>query len=139
MRLRAEGFAVIMTHHAGKNGTQRGRTDNDDITDLIVQLKARDGWTPGDGLEFALGLEKVRYGDRLEGFEAKWSVAGGWERLALSDNAVVQALMEGKGIGKVAKEFAIGVAKVQKIREQAKANGVEFEPAAKGGRPRKAE
>jgi hypothetical protein len=139
MRLRAEGFAVIMTHHAGKNGTQRGRTDNDDITDLIVQLKARDGWTPGDGLEFALGFEKVRYGDRLEGFEAKWSASGGWERLALSDNAVVQALMEGKGIAKVAKEFGIGVAKVQKIRDQAKANGIEFEQSAKGGRPKKAE
>jgi len=93
----------------------------------------------GDGLEFALGFEKVRYGDRLEGFEAKWSAAGGWERLALSDNAVVQALMEGKGIAKVAKEFGIGVAKVQKIRDQAKANGIEFEQAAKGGRPKKAE
>jgi nucleoside phosphorylase len=77
-----------------------------------------------------------RCGDRLDGFEAKWTKEAGWERLAISDNAVVQALMEGKGINKVAKEFGIGVAKVQKIRDKAKANGIEFEQVAKGGRPR---
>ncbi len=131
--LRADGYAVILTHHAGKNGTQRGRTDNDDITDLIIQLKQRPGWTPGTGLEFSLAFEKVRYGDRLEGFDAKWSREDGWERVTTSDNEVVNALLDGGSVNAVAKKFKIGNGKVAAIKKRAEENGQEF-PDNKAGR-----
>lgn len=121
MRLRAEGFVIILTHHAGKNGTQRGRTDNDDITDLIVKLSQRKGWTPGSGLEFTLAFEKVRYGDRLEGFDASWSREGGWKILVDRDAEALNALMKGDGINKVAKQFEMSNRKVAKLKEQADA------------------
>jgi hypothetical protein len=126
IRLRAQGFAVVLTHHAGKNGTQRGRTDNDDITDLIIQLKQRPGWTPGSGLEFSLAFEKVRYGDHLEGFDAKWTKGAGWERLTDSDNVIVDALLKGGSVNKVAREFKVGNSKVADIKRKAEANGIEF-------------
>src|SRR5262249_23981858 len=31
---RSRGRTILCTHHAGKSGEQRGRTDNDDISDL---------------------------------------------------------------------------------------------------------
>lgn len=121
MRLRAEGFAIILTHHAGKNGTQRGRTDNDDITDLIVKLKQRKGWVPGSGLEFTLAFEKVRYGDRLEGFDASWSPDGGWKELHDRDAEAVNELMKGTGINKVAKQFEMSNRKVAELKKVADA------------------
>lgn len=121
MQLRAQGFAVILTHHAGKNGTQRGRTDNDDITDLIIKLKQRNGWTPGNGLEFTLAFEKVRYGDRLEGFDASWSPRDGWKELYDRDAEAINELMKGTGINSVAKKFEMSNRKVAKLKEIAEA------------------
>jgi putative DNA primase/helicase len=71
IRLRLLGLCVVVVHHAGKNGTQRGRTDGDDNMDLIIKLEAPSGWEPGDGAEFGVTYEKVRAGDRLRPFNAK--------------------------------------------------------------------
>jgi hypothetical protein len=49
-RLRFMGHCVLLVHHAGKNNTQRGRTDGDDNLDVSIQLQPRQGWQPGDGL-----------------------------------------------------------------------------------------
>jgi putative DNA primase/helicase len=123
MRLRAEGYAVIMTHHAGKNGSQRGRTDNDDITDLIIKLDAPKNWTPGDGMQFNLSFEKVRYGDRLEGFSAKWTKDGGWERTEDAENVALGLLLKGKSINAIAKETGLGNSTVAKIKAKAIKDG----------------
>jgi Bifunctional DNA primase/polymerase, N-terminal/AAA domain len=126
IQLRSKGFTVITTHHAGKNGTQRGRTDNDDITDLIIQLKARSDWAPGMGLEFSLEFEKVRYGDKLEGFEAKWE-AGVWSRVeATQEKQIIDLLMAGKGINSIAKTLGVGNSTIARVKRKALENGVEF-------------
>ena len=70
--LRFRGYCVILIHHAGKNGTQRGRTDGDDNLDMTVQLEPRYGWQPGDGLQFKWRYEKVRHGGHLPEFEAEY-------------------------------------------------------------------
>jgi RecA-family ATPase len=126
-RLRAEGFAVIIAHHAGKNDTQRGRTDNDDILDLVIQLRKREGWQPGQGLEFKLAFEKVRYGDRLAGLDAKWTNAGGWERLeSQEDTEALNLFLKGKSATEVAKKLHIGKEKALRIRKAAEQAGQIF-------------
>jgi len=104
IRLRAEGYTVILTHHAGKNGSQRGRTDNDDPLDLIIQLNKRDGWTP-------------------EGFDARYTAESGWERLEPSENRIVQSLLEGTSINRVARDLKIGVRRVMDAKALAEKNG----------------
>ncbi len=37
--LRSQGYCVLIVHHEGKNGTQRGRTDGDDNLDVSIQLE----------------------------------------------------------------------------------------------------
>lgn len=131
IRLRAEGFVIIIAHHAGKNNTQRGRTDNDDITDLIMQLNKRPGWKPGMGLEFSLEFEKVRYADRHVGFDAKM-VDGQWQRLGVADNEVVQLLLQGLGTKQVARTLKVGDGTVLEIKKRAEAAGTQF-PVLKSG------
>ncbi len=136
--LRSQGFAVITTHHAGKNGTQRGRTDNDDILDLVIKLRAPEDWMPGDGARFVLEFDKVRYGDRLESLGAKWSQATGWEIDETATSAAVGLLLKGMAINKVADQLGIGDKTVLKIKRRAERNGTVF-PIHKAGRPRKAD
>jgi hypothetical protein len=42
IRLRHKGFAVIVVHHAGKSGDQRGASRREDILDTSIQLAAPD-------------------------------------------------------------------------------------------------
>lgn len=125
MRLRAEGYLVILAHHAGKNGTQRGRTDNDDPLDLAIQLNALKGFDPGCGaLGFELAFEKVRYGDRLKPFAATYSIGTGWqlvERAADKATADREAKIpearrlreSGMSIRKIADELGVSFGTVQ--------------------------
>jgi AAA domain len=76
--LRAQGYCVLLVHHEGKNGTQRGRTDGDDNLDVSIQLEKPYGWQPGDGLAFKWKYSKVRHGGHLPDFEAAYEAEGGW-------------------------------------------------------------
>jgi AAA domain len=72
VRLRGLGYCVVLVHHAGKNGTQRGRTDGDDNLDVSIKLDKPYGWQAGDGLAFKWVYEKVRHGGNLPDFEAAY-------------------------------------------------------------------
>ena len=129
IRLRSEGFAIILAHHAGKNGTQRGRTDNDDITDLILQLNQVKGWTPGDGLAFDLSFEKIRHGDKLQGFEAAFR-DGQWERVeekVAKENPLTAEVLglhlKGKSYGAIAAQLKISKSTAHTIIKAAKVSG----------------
>ena len=103
IELRIRGLCVILVHHAGKAGTQRGRTDGDDNLDLSIKLEAPKGWAPGDGLEIAVSYEKVRAGGRLSEFCAAYRENGKWE--LTQDETRQQALnmlMLGKSVRAVA-------------------------------------
>ena len=124
--LRTAGYAVIITHHAGKNGTQRGRTDNDDQLDLIMKLDKRSGWKPGMGLEFSLEFEKVRHSDHLEGFSAKYAM-GTWVKDTHNvKDDVLTMLMEGKGRMTISEALGISEAKVRKLKIVLEEEGFKF-------------
>ncbi len=61
LEMRFKGDRVLVVHHAGKSGLQRGRTDGDDNLDISIKLSAPPGWLPGDGLKFQWDFEKVRH------------------------------------------------------------------------------
>lgn len=108
--LRSKGYCVILIHHAGKNGSQRGRTDGDDRLDVAIKLEAPEGWEPGQGLAFDLSYEKVRHGAFLKPFSARFT-EGQWEIAGRTKDVIAEsirtALNEGKSIREVAKEFGI--------------------------------
>jgi RecA-family ATPase len=110
MRLRFLGYCVIIIHHAGKNNTQRGRTDGDDNLDVSIQLEKREDWEPGRGLEFRWVYTKVRHGGLLQGFEAAYR-NGVWQLVEDDRLARVQELVEA---GKKEREIAIQMGISQK-------------------------
>lgn len=145
--LRALGYAVIVVHHAGKNGTQRGRSDNDDQLDLVIKLSARDGWQPGEGLQFALSFEKVRHKSRLQGFEAVYvdsqyrdgvlTQNGMWQTVANELYAEIVSLsQQGLSSKEIATKLGISASKVQRHQRLARKNGVAL-PEVKAGKKSK--
>lgn len=128
--LRIKGYCVIVVHHAGKSGTQRGRTDGDDNLDLSIKLEAPKGWGPGDGLELAVSYEKVRAGGNLPGFQAAYNnEANSWDIVASEDdNEAVKMLIAGKSVRSIASALDISKSSIWRLKKQAEKNGVKFPP-----------
>jgi KaiC/GvpD/RAD55 family RecA-like ATPase len=66
MTQRSRGRAVVIVHHAGKGGQQRGTSKREDILDTVLKLKRPDDYDQTDGLRCELHFEKAR---NLEGGE----------------------------------------------------------------------
>ncbi|MFN9438261.1 MAG: AAA family ATPase [Brevundimonas sp.] len=62
MRLRHLGYAVLLIHHAGKSGDQRGASRREDIMDTVLSLKKPDDdeGGPAEGAHAVLHFTKVR-------------------------------------------------------------------------------
>lgn len=69
---RAQGRSVLMVHHAGKGGQQRGTSRREDVLDTVLALKHPPGYTPDQGASFEIHFEKGRgiYGDNTLPIEA---------------------------------------------------------------------
>ena len=55
------GRTVIVVHHTGKNGTQRGASNHEDAMDFVVSLREPKFRTRDDALEFVLSWTKSRH------------------------------------------------------------------------------
>jgi len=71
LALRRRGVAVVLVHHAGKGGDQRGTSGREDILDTVIRLDKVQG-VPDDGARFVVRFTKCRgaYGVPVEPFEA---------------------------------------------------------------------
>ncbi|MGL4666455.1 MAG: AAA family ATPase [Saezia sp.] len=60
MLLRAQGRAVVLIHHSGKGGVQRGTSKREDILDTVIALKKPTDYEPTEGLRVEVVFEKSR-------------------------------------------------------------------------------
>jgi putative DNA primase/helicase len=60
IRLRHRGITVLLGHHAGKGGQQRGTSGREDNLDTIIALTKPPGHQAKDGCHFHLRFEKAR-------------------------------------------------------------------------------
>lgn len=76
--LRFLGLAVILLHHAGKSGKQRGTSGREDAMDVIVNLERPPGYKSEDGCRFVVKFEKARgiFGDNAKPVEFQFIRAG---------------------------------------------------------------
>jgi putative DNA primase/helicase len=72
LRLRRKGVAVLLVHHAGVNGRQRGTSRREDALDLVIGLRRPTDYSPEQGARFEVHIEKARtrVGDGALPFEA---------------------------------------------------------------------
>ena len=72
LRLRSNGKSVLLIHHAGKGGQQRGTSRREDVLDTVIALRKPENYSPESGACFEVHFEKNRglYGNEIKPFEA---------------------------------------------------------------------
>ena len=72
LRLRRKGIAVLLIHHAGVNGRQRGTSRREDALDTVIALRRPNDYSPAQGARFEVHIEKARtlVGEEAVPFEA---------------------------------------------------------------------
>src|SRR5262249_964758 len=65
LKLRRQGVSVLLVHHAGVNGRQRGTSRREDALDTVIALRRPEDYSPEEGARFEVHLEKLR--NRAEG------------------------------------------------------------------------
>jgi AAA domain/IclR helix-turn-helix domain len=82
LRQRREGRSVVLVHHGGKSGSQRGSSKKEDILDTVICIRRPPDYSADQGARFEVHFEKSRgfYGPDAEPFEAQlvgnqWRVA----------------------------------------------------------------
>jgi putative DNA primase/helicase len=73
IQLRHRGLAVILVHHAGKTGNQRGTSAREDTLDNVINLKAPPNYDPEEGCHFHLHFTKSRFtaGEAVQTLDVK--------------------------------------------------------------------
>jgi len=71
--LRFRGISVIMVHHAGKGGEQRGSSAREDNIDISIELSHPVNYKPEDSAAFNIEFKKARgvYGQGAEKFNIR--------------------------------------------------------------------
>jgi putative DNA primase/helicase len=68
LKLRRQGVAVLLVHHAGTNGRQRGTSRREDALDTVIALRRPEDYLPEQGARFEVHFEKLR--NRVDGGDA---------------------------------------------------------------------
>lgn len=112
LRQRAAGRSVLLIHHAGKGGEQRGTSKKEDVLDTVIRLRRPIDYNANDGARFEVHYTKARgfYGNDAEPFEARL-VDGSWQVgeivSADTDEAIHTLFAEGCSIRQIAERTGI--------------------------------
>jgi putative DNA primase/helicase len=132
--LRTRGKTVIMQHHAGKGGDQRGTSAREDVLDVVVKLRQPSDYQPNEGLRAEWHFTKHRgfHGEDARPLEVKllateregltWS----WCQL---ESSLVRQVAEWlnettMSLRDIAVDMGISKSYVHKLKNQAKAMGL---------------
>lgn len=136
--LRHKKISVLLVHHAGKNGEQRGTSKREDVLDTVIKLtkvsKAE------NGCAFKVHFEKNRnfYGNAAKSFIAKLHEDRGWEvinsdtsdELDQRDKEIIESLVQGLERKEICEKIGIkksGLAKrIAALKEQGHIDNKEF-------------
>ena len=73
LSLRRQNKSVLLIHHDGKNGGQRGTSRKEDVLDTVVGLRKPPDYRPDQGARFEIHFEKARgfFGPDAASFEVR--------------------------------------------------------------------
>jgi KaiC/GvpD/RAD55 family RecA-like ATPase len=135
LRLRRRGISVLIVHHAGKGGEQRGTSRREDVLDTSISLRRPSDYVPTEGARFEVHLEKARgvHGEPAKPFEAKLEERGStavWTMRDIDDAnlARVRALLEDDlSVRDIADETGIPKSTVQRLKKKIAVEAVDGE------------
>ena len=130
--LRRRGIAVLLVHHAGKNGAQRGTSKKEDLLDISIALDRPKEYSPEQGAAFTAEFTKARHlkGNEAESLEivlnevedkAQWT----WRTVELSTfDRVVTLANEGLKANEIVIELEINKSSVSRHLKKARSDGL---------------
>ncbi len=128
---RAQGRSVLLVHHEGNGGLQRGTTKREDVLDTVIRLKHSADYDPIQGARFEVSFVKSRgfYGDDAKSFMAALDpVTGVWSCMDIEDatfDRVVELLRDTPDLRQsdIARELEINRSTVSRHAKRAKLEG----------------
>jgi putative DNA primase/helicase len=129
LRLRRRGVSVLIVHHAGKGGEQRGTSRREDVLDTSISLRRPSDYLPTEGARFEIHFEKARgiHGERAKAFEARLEVRDGqtvWTIREIEDINLsrVKAFLDDElSLRDIADETGLSKSTVHRIKKQIEA------------------
>jgi putative DNA primase/helicase len=134
LKLRRRGHSVLLIHHAGKSGQQRGTSRREDVLDTVIALRRPADYLLTEGARFNVHIEKARgaYGDDVKAFEAKLAIINGaaqWTCRDLVDadlDRVVALAERGISVRNIAGETGLSRSTVHRLKKKAEESGRAF-------------
>lgn len=132
LQQRSAGRSVLLIHHDGKGGGQRGSSRKEDILDTVIQLYHASNYTPDQGAAFFVEFKKSRgfHGEDAASFEARletdhrgraqWTTK---DAEASTFDRVLQLCREGLGQKDIAEELGVHKSQVSRHLKRAKEAG----------------
>jgi putative DNA primase/helicase len=134
LRLRRRGIAVLLVHHSGKSGEQRGTSRREDVLDTVIGLRRPADYQPQQGARFEVHVEKIRahFGDAGRPFEASLvSTPDGrgltWSARDLKPSHLEEAaalFRSGVTVRAVAAQLGIARSSAGRLRQKAQEDGL---------------
>ncbi len=126
LRLRRRGLSVLIVHHAGKRGEQRGTSRREDVLDTSISLRRPADYAPTEGARFEVHIEKGRgiHGAQARPFEARLAIVDGrtvWTMKEIEDveRARVAALLAaGMSLRDIAEETGLARSTVHRLKRK---------------------
>jgi putative DNA primase/helicase len=123
LALRRQGKSVLLIHHAGKGGNQRGTSAREDVLDTVIALRRPEDYEAEEGARFEVHLEKARgvCGPEARPFEAVLRLEGSAAQWLTNDLADVelervrQLKAEGVSVRDIADETGMSKSRVQRM------------------------
>jgi putative DNA primase/helicase len=125
--LRRKKKGVLLIHHAGKGGQQRGTSRREDALDTVIALRRPSDYEPDQGARFVVHLEKARgvVGADAAPFEAKLvetgdgGLAWAWSDLAgAQHDRAADLLRDGLSVRDVADEVGMTKSAVHRLKKR---------------------
>lgn len=140
--LRRRGIAVLLVHHSGKNGEQRGTSKKEDLLDVVLKLKRPADYDPKDGSVFVMEFSKARnlIGEDAESLELALKVDEDTKRATWvwktategTFSRVVALANDGLKQHEIAEELGINKSNVSRAMKKARELGlISKQPDAK--------
>ena len=126
LRLRRRGISVLIVHHAGKAGGQRGTSRREDVLDTSISLRHPSDYAPEQGARFEVHIEKGRgiHGEQAKPFEAWLEVVNNtavWTMKEIEDldrQRAQELLAAGLSLREVAEELGIAKSGAHRLKRQ---------------------
>lgn len=129
--LRRQGITVVLVHHAGKNGQQRGTSRREDALDVVLSLRRPSDYDSDQGCKFEIHFEKARHlsGDESAGLAVCMATRGEvatWTHEPLKESTftkVVELASEGLSQADIAGELNLNKSTVSRHLARARSEG----------------